>query len=108
MIVAVGSARAFSESAEMLRVGGTLSCVGIPPGKVFIETPVSSIVIKGLHITGNLVGSLKECLEALELVRRGVVKPKITVRPFRDLERVYEELESGKIEGRIVLKVARD
>lgn len=89
----------------MLRVGGTLSCVGIPPGKVFIETPVSSIVIKGLHITGNLVGSLKECLEAVELVRRGIVKPHITVRPFKDLPQVYEELERGEIIGRIVLSV---
>jgi propanol-preferring alcohol dehydrogenase len=106
VIVAVGNPKAFAQAAEMLRVGGTLSCVGIPPGKVFVEIPVSSIVIRGLHITGNLVGSLKECLEAVELVRRGVVKPWVTVRPFRDLPEVYEELERGEILGRIVLKVA--
>ena len=105
VIVAVGSPRAFAQAADMLRVGGTLSCIGIPPGKVFLETPISSIVIKGLHITGNLVGSLKECLEAVELVRRGVVKPKVSVRPFRELENVYEELERGDVAGRIVLKV---
>jgi alcohol dehydrogenase, propanol-preferring len=108
VIVAVGSPRAFAQAADMLRVGGTLCCIGIPPGKVFLETPISSIVIKGLHITGNLVGSLKECLEAVELVRRGVVKPKISVRPFRELENVYEELERGDVAGRVVLKVADD
>jgi alcohol dehydrogenase, propanol-preferring len=108
VIVAVGSPRAFAQAADMLRVGGTLSCVGIPPGRVFIETPISSIVIKGLRITGNLVGSLKECLEAVELVRRGIVKPKVTVRPFEDLEKVYDELERGEISGRVVLKVAKD
>lgn len=84
MLVAFGSPKSFSQAAKMLRVGGTLSCVGIPLGKVFIETPISSIVIKGLHITGNLVGLMKECLEALELVRRGILKPQITVRPFKD------------------------
>lgn len=54
------------------------------------------------------MGSLKECLEAVDLVRRGVVKPKVTVRPFEDLPGVYEELEKGDITGRIVLKIAKD
>lgn len=108
VIVTAGSVKAFAQAADMLKVGGTLSCVGIPPGKGFIETPISAIVIKGLHITGNLVGSLKECLEAVDLVRRGVVKPKISVRPFADLPTVYEELQKGDVAGRIVLKIARD
>lgn len=106
VIVAAGSPEAYSQAAEMLRIGGTLSCVGIPPRKAFIETPVSTIVIKGLRITGNLVGSLKECLEAVELVRRGIVKAHVSVRPFRDLPKVYEELGRGDVMGRIVLKIA--
>ncbi len=108
VIVTAGSNKAFAQAADMLKIGGTLSCVGIPPGRGFIETPISAIVIKGLHITGNLVGSLKECLEAVDFVRRGVVKPKIHIRPFEDLLAVYEELERGDVEGRIVLKIAKD
>lgn len=106
MIVTAGNATAFSHACEMLRVGGTLCCVGIPPGRPHLETPISMIVIKGLKITGNLVGSLSECMEAVELVRRGVVKPNVVVRPFRELSKVYEEMEKGDISGRIVLKVA--
>ncbi|KAK7404032.1 hypothetical protein QQX98_010205 [Neonectria punicea] len=108
VIVAAGNVNAFSQAADMLKVGGTLSCVGIPAQPGFVETPISSIVIKGLHITGNLVGSLKECLEAVDLVRRGIVKPKITVRDFADLPAVYDELEKGDVAGRIVLKIAKD
>ncbi len=108
VIVAVGNPRAFTQGAEMLRIEGTLSCVGIPAGKVFIETPIAHIVLKALKITGNLVGSLKECLEAVELVRRGIVKPHVTMRPFKDLAKVYEALEKGEINGRIVLKVGDD
>lgn len=103
-----GNAKAFARAADMLKVGGTLCCVGIPSQIGFIETPVSAIAVKSLHITGNLVGSLKECLEAVDLVRRGVVKPKITVRDFADLPAVYSEMEKGDISGRIVLKVAKD
>lgn len=105
-VVTAGNAKAFAHACEMLRVGGTLSCVGIPPGRPCLETPIPTIVIKGLRITGNLVGSLKECMEAVDLVRRGVVKPEIKVRPFKDLPQVYEEMEKGDIEGRVVLKVA--
>lgn len=108
VIVAAGHSAAFAQAASMLRIGGTMCCIGIPPGGGRIETPVSEIVIKGLKIKGNLVGNLKECLEAVELVRSGIVKPKIYVRPFKDLPAVYEELEKGDIAGRVVLKVGDD
>ena len=108
VIVTAGNVKAFQLAADMLKVGGTLSCVGIPPEKGFLETPISRIVIKGLHITGNLVGSLKECLEAVDLVRRGVVKPQVKVRPFADLPVIYEELEKGDVLGRVVVKIGKD
>lgn len=106
VVVTAGNAKAFAHACEMLRVGGTLSCVGIPPGRPALETPICTIVIKGLKITGNLVGSLKECMEAVDLVRRGVVKPVVKVRPFKDLPQIYEEMEKGDIAGRIVLQLS--
>ena len=108
VVVSAGHSAAFAQAASMLRIGGTMCCIGIPPGGGKIETPISEIVIKGLKIQGNLVGSLKECLEAVEQVRSGLVKPKIYVRPFKDLPAVYEELEKGDIAGRVVLKVGDD
>ena len=83
-------------------------CIGIPPGGGQILTSVAEIVIKGLKIKGNLVGSLKECLEAVEQVRVGLVKPRVLVRPFKDLPAIYEELEKGDIAGRVVLKIGED
>jgi propanol-preferring alcohol dehydrogenase len=32
-------------------------------------------------------------MEAVDMVRRGIVKPVVKVRPFRDLPQVYEEME---------------
>ncbi|KAK4989722.1 hypothetical protein LTR50_003047 [Elasticomyces elasticus] len=108
VVVTAGSSAAFAAAADMLRIGGTMCCSGIPPGGGHIETTIAAIVIKGLKIKGNLTGSLKECLEAVDLVMRGVVKPKILVRPFRDLPRIYEELERGDVAGRIVLRIGGD
>jgi propanol-preferring alcohol dehydrogenase len=106
VVVTAGSAKAFAHACEMLRVRGTLSCVGIPPGRLFLETPISTIIIKGLKITGNLIGSLEDCMEAVDLVRRGIVKPEIKVREFKELPQVYEEMHKGDISGRVVLRIA--
>lgn len=107
-IVVANNQKAYAQAAEMLTIGGTLNCVGLPPDKVYLQTTVATIALRALNITGNLVGSLKECLEAVEFVRRGVVKPKVVVRPFEDLPKIYEELVRGEVMGRIVLKIAKD
>ena len=105
-IVTSGSPRAFSGAVDMLRIGGTLCCIGIPPGDVHLTTPISTIIIKGLKVVGNLVGSMEETMEAVELVRNGSVKPHVEIRNFEELPKVYEMLEKGDILGRIVLQVA--
>ncbi|GAB7349435.1 hypothetical protein MBLNU459_g8543t1 [Dothideomycetes sp. NU459] len=108
VIVTAGSPKAFAAAADMLRVKGTMCVCGIPPGGGHISTTVAAIAIKGLKIKGNLVGSLKECLAAVDLVRTGKITPRVFERPFKDLPRVYEELEKGDVVGRIVLKIGDD
>ena len=108
VVVTTGSARAYANAADMLRLNGTLSCCGIPPGRSALATPIAAIVIKGLRITGNLVGNGQETRAAVEMVRSGHVKPKIEVRGFEELPGVYERLEKGDIVGRVVLKVAKE
>ncbi|OAL39884.1 hypothetical protein AYO20_00796 [Fonsecaea nubica] len=105
VVVTSGHPLAFRRLADLVRIGGSLCIVGIPPGDVHLDTPVATIVIRGLKIQGNLVGSLKETLEAVDLVRSGKVKPHVKVRPFRDLPDVYQLLEKGDVPGRIVLEL---
>ena len=105
VVVTSGHPAAFKHAVDVLRIGGALCCVGIPPGDIHLQTPIAAIVIKGLRIYGNLVGSLKETLEAVDLIRAGKVKPHVEVRKFRDLPEVYEMLEKGDVPGRIVLEI---
>lgn len=105
VVVTSGHPRAFQRLADMIRDGGSLCMVGIPPGDVCLDTPIATIVIKGLRIHGNLVGSLEETLKAVEMVRNGKVKPHVQIRPFQELPQVYEMLEKGDISGRIVLQL---
>lgn len=108
VVCAAGSPRAYANAADMLRIGGTLACGGIPPGSPHLLTSIGAIVIKSLKIVGCLVGSLKETMEAVELTRQGRVKPTIAVRPFTDLPDIYGQLARNEIMGRVVLKVAED
>lgn len=59
VVVASGHPAAFKHAADILHIGGALCCIGIPPGDVHLQTPIATIVIKGLRIFGNLVGSLE-------------------------------------------------
>ncbi len=106
VIVAAAVGAAFVHAVDYLRVNGTLGCVGIPSDTAFIHVPVSTVVIRGITITGSLVGSMAEVVEALEFVQRGVVKPQVTVvEGLEKLPACYEALKSGKVLGRLVIKV---
>lgn len=80
----------------------------MPPGTTTFQTPICGFIAKGLKVVGNVVGSLLEVMEAVDLTRRGLVKPAIQIRPFKDLPKVYEELETGTVTGRIVLEICRE
>ncbi|TKX26654.1 alcohol dehydrogenase-like protein 1 [Elsinoe australis] len=64
VVVTAGNSKAYAAAADMLRTGGTLAACGIPPDGGRLETTMAAVAIKGLKIIGNLVGSLKECLDA--------------------------------------------
>lgn len=102
-------AKAFIDAPCYLRTCGTLACVGIPSDNAFIHVPVSMIAIKGISITGNLVGSMSEVMEAVDFVHRRLVKPKITVVDgLEQLQKCYEQLKSGKVLGRLVIRVSQE
>lgn len=43
--------------------------------------------------------------EALEFLARQEVKPQIVERGLRDVSQALEEIENGKVQGRIVIKL---
>lgn len=101
-IVASGSAAAYEQALDYLRPTGTLVFVGLPPD-CFVKVNVFWTVMKSLTIKGSLVGNRQDAIESLDLAARGKAKAIIAVEPLKNLESVYERLQTGKIAGRIVL-----
>lgn len=103
LITAV-STSAFSTGLGVLRAGGTAVLVGLPPGE--FPTPIFDVVLKGLTIRGSIVGTRADLAEALDFAARGQVKATVEVRQLDELPSVFERLAAGKVDGRVVLKLA--
>ncbi|KAF4468381.1 alcohol dehydrogenase [Fusarium albosuccineum] len=88
VIVTAGSGRAYQSAFDIIRVFGTLVCVGIPPPDQTMTLHPLAFIDKGIRVIGSLVGTRTETLEALDFVRRGLVKPIVNSIVFEDLNDV--------------------
>jgi propanol-preferring alcohol dehydrogenase len=102
-LVTAVSPIAFSQAIGMLRRGGTVSLVGLPPGS--FETPIFDVVLKRLTIRGSIVGTRADLAEALDFAARGKVRATFETQPLEAINAVFHRLESGLINGRVVLQV---
>ena len=93
---------AFRQAIDMTRRGGTIVFNGLPPGE--FPAPIFDIVLKGLTIRGSIVGTRQDMDEALAFYAAGKIKPTYSKRPLGDINAIFDEMEHGKIEGRVVIE----
>lgn len=93
---------AFGQAIGIVRRGGTIVFNGLPPGD--FPAPIFDIVLKGLTIRGSIVGTRRDMEEALEFYSRGLIHPTFSKRPLNEINEVLDEMDHGKIEGRVVLE----
>jgi alcohol dehydrogenase, propanol-preferring len=103
VLVTAVSLPAFGQALRMVRRKGTVSLVGLPPGE--FPTPVFDVVLKRITIRGSIVGTRRDLTEALAFAAAGKVKAHIHRARLEDVNTVFEALESGRVDGRIVLDV---
>ncbi|MFO1267104.1 MAG: alcohol dehydrogenase [Rubrivivax sp.] len=99
----VGAASTFSFGFNALRKGGRLVCVGLFGG----STPVMPTLVsmKAISIVGSYVGSLAELRELLALARAGQLPAMpVATRPLDEASQALDDLRSGKVKGRAVLR----
>ncbi|KAF2873170.1 alcohol dehydrogenase 2 [Massariosphaeria phaeospora] len=108
VLVLTANNGAYATSLDMLRFGGRMVCVGIPEGE---PVPIASalpnvMVARALQVIGVAVGDRKEAIEALEFAARGVVKSHYRVEKMDQLTSVFQEMEEGRLKGRVVLDLS--
>jgi alcohol dehydrogenase, propanol-preferring len=103
LVTAVNPA-AFAQGVGMLRRGGTMSLVGLPPGD--FPLPIFEVVLKALTIRGSIVGTRMDLEEALHFAAEGKVRATYTTEPLENINSIFTRLRDARIEGRIVLDFA--
>ena len=107
VIVCTANNKAYAQALNLLRFGGTLVCVGMPEGEpqAIASAYPAYIVFKMLTITAVAVGNRKEAAEVLDFAARGLVKTHYRLEPMENLTQVFEEMNEGKLQGRVVLEL---
>jgi alcohol dehydrogenase, propanol-preferring len=103
LITAV-SAPAFAQCLSLLRPGGTMSMVGLPPGSFAL--PIFDVVLKRLTVRGSIVGTRQDLAEALRFAAEGEVSAQVETRRLDEINAIFAELKAGRVRGRIVLKMS--
>ncbi len=96
------SKHAFSEAYRAVKRGGKCVAVGLPPE--VMEVPIFDTVLNGVSIVGSIVGTRKDLQEALQFAADGKVKTIIETVSLEEINRVFDDLEQGIINGRVVIK----
>lgn len=102
-IVFSPSPKAYAQAPFMLRKRGTMVAVGLPAGSSPITVEPGYLAFFGITLKGSLVGNQADVIEALELAKRGGIEVPATVRKLDDLQSVMEDMDAGKVVGRVVL-----
>lgn len=100
-IVTAVSKVAFNQAVDSVRAGGRVVAVGLP--SEMMDLSIVKTVLDGIQVIGSLVGTRKDLEEAFQFGAEGLVVPVVQKRPVSDAVDVFDEMEAGTIQGRMVL-----
>ncbi|WP_303978262.1 alcohol dehydrogenase AdhP [Streptococcus danieliae] len=100
-VVTAVSKVAFNQAVDSLRAAGVLVAVGLP--SEYMDLSIVKLVLDGIKVVGSLVGTRKDLEEAFQFGAEGLVVPVVQLRPVEEATAVFDEMEAGTIQGRMVL-----
>ncbi|MBS7458247.1 alcohol dehydrogenase AdhP [Coralloluteibacterium stylophorae] len=104
VLVTAVAPRAFRQALDMVRRGGTVSLVGLPPGD--FPLPIFDMVLNGITVRGSIVGTRLDLQESLQFAADGRVAATVATDRLDRINDVFQRMREGRIEGRVVLDMA--
>src|SRR5262249_29434932 len=105
-VIEVGGAGTLSKSLHAVRVGGTVSMIGVLTG---ISAPVETVLVlaKSIDVHGIYVGNRCQFIDMIRGIERNRIRPLIDhVFDFAEAKKAYEALEAAQHVGKIVIKIS--
>jgi NADPH:quinone reductase-like Zn-dependent oxidoreductase len=104
-VLEVGGAGTIAQSVRALRLGGSMSVIGVLSGAL-PEFDLRPILMQDLRIQGVFVGSRETFLHLLELVETHTLRPVIDREfSFEDARAAFEYAASGQQFGKVVISL---
>ena len=104
-VLEVGGAQTIAQSLRALRMGGTLSLIGVLSG-ARPDLDLRPILMQDIRIQGVFVGSKVSFLNLLELVEQHQLTPQVdSVFPLLDARAAFERAHSGLQFGKVVISL---
>jgi len=104
VIVSAATATPFNQAIRYLRPTGTMIALGLA-ADAFLNVPIATIVSKSIKIVGSMVGNRQDAIEALDIAAQGKIKCHYEQRTLNDINKIFSDMEQGRIAGRIVVKL---
>ncbi|PKX96816.1 zinc-dependent alcohol dehydrogenase [Aspergillus novofumigatus IBT 16806] len=92
------SEKPFQQATDYVRSRGTIVAIGMP-ADAYLKAPVFNTVVKMINIKGSYVGNRQDGVEAIDFFARGLINAPFKKAPLKDLPRIFELMEQGKIAG---------
>ncbi len=102
-LVLSGSRVAYETALKSLRRAGTLVIVGMSPEPIPLST--QSMLAGEFRIVTSTVGTRKDLEEILALASDGSILCRVTSGKLEDINQIFDEMEKGKLVGRVVLRM---
>jgi len=107
MLDFVGAPSTVALAVPALRKGGRFVLCGLIGGELSLPLPVFGM--REISILGSTVGSTRDLVELVALVRQGRIKlSDVERRPLAMAERSLSDLAQGKVLGRVVLEMREE
>ena len=104
VLVTAVSTAAFAQALGVLKRGGFMSLVGLPPGT--FPFPIFEVVLQRITVRGSIVGTRNDLAEALEFAGEGKVASHFAWDRLENINAIFDRMKAGQIDGRIVLDLA--
>ena len=95
------------EYVQILKIGGELALLGLPPTKDNWKLSPAGLIFNGHRkIYGSLIGGVKITQEMLNFSLKHKIYPEIEIISIEDIDEAYEKLTTGKAKFRYVIDMS--
>jgi uncharacterized zinc-type alcohol dehydrogenase-like protein len=88
----------------MLKIRGTMCCVGLPNMPASI--PAANLVFFGRNLAGSLIGGLAETQEMLDYCAANNIASDVEIIAMKDINNAYERMEKSDVKYRFVIDMS--